>query len=60
MAMMATKKDPKKFVTRAGTHHNAVDDAVFQAEVAVMSLTLIEDCAAKTGIFAELEVRGDD
>jgi hypothetical protein len=40
MALMVSGEDPKKNVERRGTHHNAVDDAIFQAKMAIESKRL--------------------
>ena len=43
MAMLVTGKDPKRNITRAGTHHNAIDDAIFQAELAIESIKMCKE-----------------
>lgn len=42
-ARLVTGKDPKKLIEREGTHHNAADDAAYQAELAIKSIELLEE-----------------
>jgi hypothetical protein len=40
MAIMCSGKQPKKLCVREGTHHNAVDDEIYQAQLAIKSAEL--------------------
>lgn len=45
MAVLVSGKQPKKLCVREGTHHNAVDDAIYQAQLAIKARELCDGTA---------------